>query len=411
LQPRRSIAHASSTSLRSIRSSCSGRPERKRSFLSVAARWGQACVYSPSRDQLALLERAAAYAQELDDVRGHAEVQNLLGWIHYVLGDYPTAESHYARARSLAEATGERGRRMLVQLDANFGQCYAASGAYEEALRLLGESLERKKARGNRPANQVAQGSAYALSCRAAIYGDRGEFARAEADLEQAIALCEHRGHAVEGSVFALNAMVELQRGAWEAARSAALRSQVIAERVNSHYTFMTSAAYEAYARFMLTHEADALRQLRSSIESLEGRGTELFLSFGQGLVAHAAWIAGDMSLAQSFAERALARARQHDPLGEAVAYRVLAQLSTTRSTQGRLELTSHLQAALAAAERRRSKRETLLTQRLAALLGAPAPQLTAERAASELERMGVRYSALEGGARAQLGGGTVELR
>jgi hypothetical protein len=89
----------------------------------------------------------------------------------------------------------------------------------------------------------------------------------------------------------------------------------------------------------------------------------------------------------------------------------VLAQLSATRSSQGRLELTSHLQAALAAAERRRSKRETLLTQRLAALLGAPAPQLSAEQAASELERMGVRYAAFEGGAHDQLGGGTVELR
>jgi tetratricopeptide (TPR) repeat protein len=361
----------------------------------VAARWGQACVYSASRDQLELLQRAISYAQELGDENLHAGMHNLLGWLHYVLGDYPTAEAHYTTARNLAGAAGERGKRLLVQLDANFGQCYAASGSYDEALRQLTNSIERRPA-SKKAATHVAQGPAYALGCRAAIHGDRGDFELADADLKLARDLCEHSGHAVEGSVFALNAMVELQRGRWEACRSAALRSRSIAER-DSHYTFTTSAAYEAYARFMLTRESDALRQLRNSVESLEGRGTMLFLSFAQGCLAHAAWLAGDLALAQNWAERALARARQHDPLGEAVAQRILAQICSTRSTPGRLELTSHLQFAMAAAERRQSRREALLTQRLAAQLGAANPQLTAEQAGAELERMGVNVHAIEG--------------
>jgi hypothetical protein len=147
----------------------------------------------------------------------------------------------------------------------------------------------------------------------------------------------------------------------------------------------------------MLTRDGDALRQLRNSVESLEGRGTALFLSFAQGCLAHAAWIAGDLTLAQHWAERTLTRARQHDPLGEAVAHRVLALVCSTHNTPGRLELTSHLQSALAAAERRRSRREALLTQHLAAQLGAASPQLTAEQAARELEHMGVCLHALDG--------------
>jgi class 3 adenylate cyclase len=369
--------------------------ERKRQFLAIAGRWGQACVYSPSRDQLALLERALTYAQELADDRGLAEVQNLLGWIHYVLGDYPIAEAHYTIARKLAEAAGERGRRLLVQLDANFGQCYAASGSYDEALRLLSNSIVSKQVRTKSGPSHVAQGSAYALSCRATIHGDRGDFGLAERDLKLARELCEHTGHAVEGSVFALNAMVELQRREWEACRSAALRSHSIAER-DSHYTFTTSAAYEAYARFMLTRDGDALRQLRNSVESLEGRGTTLFLSFAQSCLAHAAWVAADLSLAQYWAERALVRARQHDPLGEAAAHRTLARVCSTRSTPSRLELTSHLQSALAAAERRRSPREALLTHYLAAQLAAPNLQLSADQAAAELQHLGVRTDALE---------------
>jgi predicted ATPase len=370
-------------------------PERKSRFLAIAARWGQACVYSPSHDQLGLLERALTYAQEVGDERGLAEVQNLLGWIHYVLGDYPSAEAHYTIARQLAHAAGEHGRRLLVQLDANFGQCYAASGSYDEALRLLSNSIVLKQVRSKKGPLHAAPGSAYALGCRAVIHGDRGDFALADRDLSLARELCEHTGHAVEGSVFALNAMLELQRGDWEACRSAALRSHSIAER-DSHYTFTTSAAYEAYARFMLTREGDALRQLRNSVELLESRGTTLFLSFAQACLAHAAWVAGELPLAQHWAEHALLRARQHDPLGEAAAHRVLARVCGARSTPSRLELTSHLQSALAAAERRRSPREALLTHHLAAQLGAANLQLSAEQAAGELEHLGVRIATLE---------------
>ncbi|HTU63131.1 MAG TPA: tetratricopeptide repeat protein, partial [Polyangiales bacterium] len=369
--------------------------EQKRWFLSIAARWGQACVYSSSRDQLALLERALTYAQELGDNRGLAEVQTLLGWIHYVLGDYPSAEAHYTLAREVAETLGEPGRRLLVQLDANFGQCYAASGSYDEALRLLSNSIVSKQVRTKTGPNHVAQGSAYALACRAAIHGDRGDFALADRDLKLARELCEDTGHAIEGSVFALNAMVELQRGEWEACCSAALRSHSIAER-DSHYTFTTSAAYEAYARFMQAREDDALRQLRNSVESLEARGTTLFLSFAQACLAHAAWVSGDISLAQYWAERALVRARQHDPLGEAAAHRVLARVCSTRSTPSRIELASHLQSALAAAERRRSPREALLTHHLAARLCAPNLQLSAEQAVAELQHLGVRADTIE---------------
>jgi class 3 adenylate cyclase/tetratricopeptide (TPR) repeat protein len=368
--------------------------ERKRRYLTIARRWGQACVYSPSRDQLGLLERALTYARELGDAHAAAEVQNLVGWIHYVLGDYPAAEAQYSIARELAEAAGERGQRLLVQLDANFGQCYGASGSYDEALRLLSDSIVRKQARTKKNGRGAAPGSAYALGCRAAIHGDRGDFALADRDLTLARALCEHTGHAVEGSVFALNAMVELQRCDWEACRSAALRSHSIAER-DSHYTYTTSAAYEAYARFMLSRDGDALRQLKSSVEALESRGTTLFLSFAQACLAHAAWVAGELPLAQHWAEHALVRARQHDPLGEAAAHRVLARVCGARSAPSRVELSSHLQSALAAAERRRSPREILLTQHLAAQLGAANLQLSAEQAASELAHLGVRIAAL----------------
>lgn len=367
--------------------------ERKRQFLSIAARWGQACVYSASRDQLPLLERAVTYAKELNDDKYYAGTHNLLGWLHYVLGDYASAVSHYTIARQLADAAGQRGKRLVVQLDANFGQCYAATGSYDEALRHLTDSIEQR-APGTK--DHVAQGPAYALACRAAVHGDRGDFTLADADLELARELCEGSDHAVEGSVFALNAMVELQRGRWEAARSAALYSRSIAER-DSHYTFLTAAAYEAYARFMLTRDSGALRQLRNSVESLESRGTALFLSFAQGCVAHAAWLAEDLALAKDWAERALTRARQRDPLGEAVAHRVLAQICATRSHPSHLALTSHLQSALIAAERRRSRREALLTHHLAAQLGAERWQLSGEQAAAALKHMGVDERVLEG--------------
>jgi tetratricopeptide (TPR) repeat protein len=287
-----------------------------------------------------------------------------------VLGGYVEPVEHYGRALALAEAAGNE--RFAVQLWANLGQSYAAAGEYTKGLDFLTRSIDAKRARSavQRPvAAAGAQGSgvrlvagaasAYALACRAVVQGDLGDFDSADRDIRDALAIVGDTGHAVEGSVRALQAMVEIHRGDWDACAQAADRSRTITERADSAYAFAMSSAFEAYANCKAKGGKDALEQLRYAVDWLEAGEVGLFLSFTYACLADALLAAGDALGAQDVAVRALSRAECRDPLGEIAAYRVLAQIHATSGRRG--EVDECLAKAMRAAEKRGSKREVAL--------------------------------------------------
>jgi hypothetical protein len=174
-------------------------------------------------------------------------------------------------------------------------------------------------------------GLSYSLACRGSIYAQRGEFRLADADLSAARTMTLGTGHAVEGSVFALQAMSEAYRGDFVACLKAATYSRKVAERVNSLYVFPTATAYEAYASLMLEPTAGALARLRDAVSVLELRGQALFLSVSYGFLADALIAAEDLAGAEDVAQRALDRAAAGDVLGKAAAHRCLAMLHARR--------------------------------------------------------------------------------
>jgi class 3 adenylate cyclase/tetratricopeptide (TPR) repeat protein len=382
--------------------------ELKRRWVAISTKWAGPCIYSPARSQLASLERAAAYAKELGDTAAEAQVEYALGWIRYVLGDYVEPVAHCRRALALAEAAGNE--KFVVQLWANLGQSHAAAGEYPEALAFLTRSIEGKRARSPTSRHQVvAQGSvmrlvagaasAYTLGCRASVHADLGDFQSADDDLAEALATVNDTGHAVEGSVRALQAMVEIYRGRWGPCAEAAARSRTIAQRVDSAYVFATSSAFEAYAHWMMEGTRDALERLRHAVDWLEARDVGLFISFSYGCLADALVTAGDLESGRNVAMRALARARRHDPLGETMAYRALAQLHAASGHHTEVE--DCLRKALRAAEARHCTRDAAVTRLLAADLelrsGAIDASVAREGAGSALddfERMGMHWYA-----------------
>jgi tetratricopeptide (TPR) repeat protein len=382
--------------------------ELKHRWVAISTKWAGTCVYSPARNQLASLERAAAYAKELGDASAEAQVEYALGWICYVLGDYVEPVEHYRRALELAEAAGND--KFVVQLWANLGQCHAAAGEYREAFALLTRSIESKRARSPTSRRHVdtdgsvtrlvaGAASAYSLGCRASIHADLGDFETADADLDEALAIVHDTGHAVEGSVRALQGMVEIYRGRWKACAEAAARSRKIAERVDSAYVFATSSAFEAYADWMMDGTKDALERLRSAVDWLEAREVKLFISFSYGCLADALVRAGDLESGQKVAQRALARARRHDPLGETMAYRALAQLHAASGQY--VGVDHYLCQAMRAAETRGSTRDVAVTRLLEAELkmrpGTIDNAVVREAAQSSLrdfERMGMHWYA-----------------
>lgn len=341
-------------------------PRLKERWVSIGLRWSLACVYSPAASQLALLERAVVHADELGELAYRVQTRSALGWIYYALGRYAEAVRHGEEARRLAEQS--QSPKLLAQVWAALGHTYAASGRYDAALDHMSQSIELKRGRAGESRGALMMAFSYTLACRGSIHAQRGDFSLADADLAEARSMTLGSGHAVEGSVFALQAMSEAYRGDFAACLEAATYSRKVAERVNSLYVFPTATAYEAYASLMLEPTPLALSRLRDAVTLLEQRGHALFLSVAHGFLADALMATGDRGAAEAVAQRALARGAEGDILGQGAAQRCLAVLHAERREPEEAERC--LALAEAAAAVLGSPRELALTRLVRLELG-----------------------------------------
>jgi class 3 adenylate cyclase/tetratricopeptide (TPR) repeat protein len=372
---------------------------RKR-WLKICLKWAMGCLYSPARSQLTLLGRAVQYAGELGDQEAIANTQYWMGWIHYALGEQEAAIQYDTEA--LARAT-EGGRSNLrAQLLVSLGQSYAAAGEYPKALAYLAEGVELNRARAQRASRRSpASGFAYALGCRALVHGDRGDFALAYDDMNEALGMVGE-AHAIHGSLLGLLGMIQLWQGQWNACLATVQRSREKAEQVKGPYVVAMSQTVGGYARWILDRSPEALVELRQSVDWLESRDIRLFLSFNCAHLADALVSAGQLAQGREFALRALRRAEQKDPIGEATAHRALArQTALDPSTAPEAEV--HLEKALASASLRGSRRdaavtELLIGERLTTAGDRAAAETVLAKAKAAFEAMGMTWH----GARAE---------
>jgi class 3 adenylate cyclase/tetratricopeptide (TPR) repeat protein len=347
--------------------------EIKRTWLRVSGKWAAQCAYAPTRAQLKTLERAEAYACELHDEQARAHNRHMLGWFHYVFGDYADSIGHCETALELAQSAADS--KLHVQLLTALGQAYSVSGDYERALVLLNQGIEQKRARASiaPPAmQQAAQVQAparrappvlyaHSLTCRAMIYADLGDFAKADRDIAEALQIVDGIGHAMEPSVLSHQAIIQIRRGAWAECIATSSRACKIAERVNSTFVFGLCSAFENYSLWRLNASADALRRLKRATDWLDARDFGLYISFIYGCLGEALCESEQLELAQSYAQRALKRALQDDPQGEIAANRVLSQLSRRRGDPWQVS-EQHLSRALEACRTRGARRDLALT-------------------------------------------------
>lgn len=358
--------------------------ENKRSWLRVSGKWAAQCAYAPTRAQLKALERADAYARELRDQPALAHNHHMQGWFHYVLGDYGDSIRYCHLALTLAET--EADAKLLVQMLTTLGQAYSVSGQYARALAYLNEGIQRKRARASTPSpdRQAASSQigrsvppvlyAHSLTCRAMIYGDLGDFERADRDMGEAVSIVEGTGHAMEPSVLSHLAIVQIRRGVWEECHTTASRACKVAERVASTFVFGMCSALQSYSQWRLDPSKEALRHLKRAVDWLEARDFGLYLSFVYTCLAEALYESEQPELAGTYAQRALKRAEQGDPQGEIPAYRVLARLSRQRGDAWQLT-EEPIGRAFALADKRASRRELALISLCGAeLVAAPGP-------------------------------------
>jgi class 3 adenylate cyclase/tetratricopeptide (TPR) repeat protein len=335
----------------------------------IVHRFGLACVFDPTRDQLRIFDRAVARSRERSDYSGMARAEYWLGLVHYALGDSGTAIRHYDVARACcaqAHATATSGgdsecamemEALGVQLLATMGQARAAACEHEVALDLLDEALAVK--RRHRRAGHPAVGSAYALACKGAVLGYLGRFAEAYDCFDEALEAIRAGHSAVESSVVGWRSAVCLWHGRWRDARECAIRAQNLAQRVGSLYVIAMGQSVAAYATWMLDQAPGSIDAIAQATSWLESRDKRLSISMSYGWLADVAAAMGDSPRTRLYAARAIRRARMRDPLGEAAGYRAMANLPSLPS--GRSP-DAYLDLAMRSSIARRSPREEVVT-------------------------------------------------
>ncbi len=311
--------------------------DRYERWSEIVNQFGLACVFDPTRDQLAVFRRATDLAHARGDHRRMARAEYWQGFIHYALGELREAIDHYERARphsldalNTARLTGdapcekEMGA-LAVQLLATVGQARAAAGQHDVALGLFDEALAGK--RPHRQPSKAAVGSAYTLACKGAVLGDLGRFSEAYACFDEALDAIQAGHPAVETSILGWLSAVHLWQGRWHDARQSAQRAQALADRVGSLYVLNMGRAVAAYATWMIDGTRTSVDTIIRATSWLEDHEKRLSISNNYGWLADIMVTEAREEEARAYAALAIERARVGDAFGEAMAYRALARL------------------------------------------------------------------------------------
>ncbi len=360
-------------------------PERRRRWVNIAQRLGMACVFDASRDDLRVLRHAADLARGLDDTCLVARTEYWLAYVGYALGEVRESLNHAQAA--VRAATACQDRALLAQLPGTVGQIHAAAAHYPEALAQFERAIQRQRERADKSRNRI--GLAYSLCCKAYVLGDQGDFDSAHAAFAEALEVVSDPGHAVQASIQGWRSAVLLWQGRWAEAREAAEISHRVGTQVRSMFTCAMGRAASAYATWMLERAPEARQQILDAIAWLAPRGGGLFSSFSHGWLAEICVEQGDMRGARHHIACALARARQQDWVGGAMAYRAAAQLAVMAGDKPRARRC--LDLAAQAGVRRGSAHEAAVTDWLRAHLRlADAGQPELEAAVQQLQRLGM---------------------
>src|SRR5207253_1745895 len=100
-------------------------------------------------------------------------------------------------------------------------------------------------------------GSAYALSCKAGVLADRGDFKGAHTCFNQALTLLSGSTHPVSNSVRNWMAVTFIWQGRWEEADRLATEGARVAENMRGLLLLAECRAAAGFARWASTRDAD----------------------------------------------------------------------------------------------------------------------------------------------------------
>jgi tetratricopeptide (TPR) repeat protein len=362
----------------------------------LANKLGMVSIFDPLSlsDNVTIFERAVALARSLGDTTAITRAHYWLGYMCYGFGRFREGENHARQALTLARESGDL--RLAAQIEASLGQILAATCQYDQAISLLDDAVSTKQQR-SRPGGGIAIGSAYALSCKASVLADRGEFDDANVCLGEAMSLLGESTHPVANSVRNWVAVSLVWQGRWEEAERVAAESARIAENTQALLLLVVCRAASGFARWARGNAA-GLQQLRDAVQWIEARGGQFYTSLYYGWLVEACAAEGDIAGARRFAAHVLRRAREGERLGEAATCRAMARIAAARDDD--LTISQRwLRRAENSAKLRASPRESALNQIVRGEIlsrqgHAEAACRTIAEATAELRAMGMHWHA-----------------
>jgi tetratricopeptide (TPR) repeat protein len=355
---------------------------------------GMACIFDPLSlsNDVGVFERAVTLARTLGDTNALARAHYWLGYMCYGFGQFREAAVHARRALATAREAGDL--RLAAQIEATLGQILAATCEYDEAIALLDSAVSAKQQR-SRPGGGVAIGSAYALSCKAALLADRGDFDTAHACFDEATRLLDGSPHPVANSVRNWTAVALIWQGRWQEADRLSTESARIAEDMRGLLLLAACRAAAGFARWSATRDPDALQQLRDAVRWMEGRSFRFYVSVQYAWLVEACAAEGDVATVLRYVVHVLRRARDGERLGEAAACRAMVKICVSRGKVASGE--RWLQRAETSARLRGSVREAALNQVARAQLHEHRGEAEAAcgemaKATASLQRLGMHW-------------------
>ena len=369
--------------------------EESAQYCLIANKLGMASIFDPLslNNDLSRFESAVAVARSLNDTGAQARAKYWLGYMCYGFGRFRLALMHIRDALARAKEAGDA--RLVTQIEATLGQILAGACQYDDAQALLDASIATKE-KLSRSSASIAIGSAYALSCKAAILADRGDFSGSEDCFTDAMNLVGGSNHPVANSIRNWRSVSLIWQGRWHEAETNATEGAAIAEDMRSLLLLATCRAAVGFARWSARRDRDGLQQLRDAVLWMESRRFQFFTSVQYAWLVEACAMENDIASARRYAAHVLQRARQGERLGEAATCRALARLAALDDDRETAE--RWLRRADRSAQARTSARDRALNDALRGQISSrqnstEGPRLT-DSAVAELDRLGMSWHA-----------------
>lgn len=333
-----------------------------RTRVRLTLRWAEACIFSPSIDQIGLLEEAFRQARDLGDPVLAAQTLYWISWIYYSVGEHLQAER--AIERALAGVTEDVPPGVLSLMRMQLGYCLVSQRRLE-GLAVLEQSIVERQQASKVGGLRLNDSDGYGLALLGLAHADAGDFAAADELIGRGLEIVRAASfRPAESSILVTRAVVSFFRTDWPGVLDSAGEAREIAVQLRAPYHLATADILTGYARHRLGEGRDGLSAMWRGLEDLERSGAFLTKCMSQACVADALSRSGHFAEAEALATAALDREAVGDRLGDEFAHRALLRIEAQRSAAA---VSERVDALRRTARARRSPRQSSIAELAAA--------------------------------------------